>query len=77
MPATGTSMTQTMMAARTVATTVSARVRMRTAAAALSCGMLESVLLMSLQIEPRWQPILSDRVIVVEAGDVGQFAMPE
>jgi hypothetical protein len=33
--------------------TVSARVRMRAAAAALSCGMLESVLLMSLQIEPR------------------------
>jgi hypothetical protein len=48
MPATGTSMTHTMMAARTVATTVSARVRMRAAAAALSRGMLESVLLTSL-----------------------------
>jgi len=77
MPATGTSMTHTMMAARIVATTVSARVRMRAAAAALSCGMLESVLLMSLQIEPRMEPILSGRVTVVEAGDVSQLAMPE
>jgi hypothetical protein len=86
MPATGTSMTHTMMAARIVATTVSARVRMRAAAAALSCGMLESVLLMSLQIEPRmavysvWLfclAILSGRVTAVEAGDVSQCAMPE
>ena len=64
-------------AARIVATTVSARVRMRAAAAALSCGMLESVLLRSLQIEPRMAAILSGRVTVVEAGDVSQLAMPE
>ena len=65
-------------AARIVATTVSARVRMRAAAAALSCGMLESVLLMSLQIEPRMAAYsVWPGVIVVEAVRVSQFAMPE
>jgi hypothetical protein len=78
MPATGTSMTHTMIAARTAATTVSARVRMRAAEAAPPRGTLESVLLMSLPDRAEDGSLFClAGVIVVEAVRASQFAMPE